>query len=166
MHVATPRLRRRRTAVLARAALIGLPAAVAACAGVGMSAATPSPLENRRWTTTLLSRSTTLPLRGDAMIGPTEERDGWRATVNVEGRGSNISVFGWRVMTGACGSTGTIVGSPVDYPAIQLGADGRATVEAEFDADDLRAGLHSVRVYATPAAQGQVVACGELREDR
>jgi len=143
--------------------LVALPA-VAACAGLGTSASSPSPLENRRWTTTLLSRSTAMQLRGDAVIAPTEERDGWRATVNVEGRGSSISVFGWRVMTGACGTTGTIVGSPVDYPAIQLGSDGRSTVEAEFEPGDLRAGLHSVRVYATPAAQGQVVACGELRE--
>ena len=158
MHVAPPR---RRAAALALAAL---PAAVAACAGLGTSVGAPSPLENRQWNTTLLSRSTMLPLRGDAVLGPTEERDGWRATVSVEGRGSNVTVFGWRVMTGACGSTGTIVGSPVDYPAIQLGSDGRATVEATFEPDDLRAGLHSVRIYATPAAQGQVVACGELRE--
>ena len=162
MHVTLPPSSRRGRAA-ALALLLALPAAAAACSGLGTSTV-PSPLENRRWTTTLLSRSTSLLVRGTATLGPTEERDGWRATVSLEGRGSQVLVFGWRVMSGACGSTGTIVGSPVDYPAIQLGSDGRATVEADFGPTDLRGGIHSVRIYQSPAAQGPVVACGELRE--
>lgn len=142
-------------------AVLLLTLAAGGCAGTG--AARPSPADGGTWTASLISHVNP-PVSGNARIVPTEEADGWRAIVTVQGRPATSTVLGWRIFSGICGTTGSMIGSAVDYPAIQLQSDGRATVETVFDPDAFFGGVHSVRIYATPSATGGVVACGELRQ--
>ena len=83
------------------------------------------------------------------------------ASVNIEGAAPD-AVHPWHIHEGKCGSGGPIVGDPMAYPPLRIGADGRAADNATVLVGLNEAKDYFVNVHASTTDLATIVACGDL----
>lgn len=83
------------------------------------------------------------------------------ASVNIEGAAPD-AVHPWHIHEGKCGSGGPIVGDPMAYPPLRVGADGRAADNATVLVELNEAKDYFVNVHASTTDLATIVACGDL----
>ena len=94
----------------------------------------------------------------------TTANDASHITLNVMG-GTAGSTLPWHVHEGTCGDANApIVGSASAYPALSVGADGRATATAHLTIKLNEAKNYIVNVHASPTNLGTIVACGDYND--
>ena len=94
----------------------------------------------------------------------TTARDSTHVTVNIMGATPGATLP-WHVHDGTCGSAGPpVVGPASAYPALVVGADGRATATAHVPAGLNEAKNYIVNVHASPTDLGTIVACGDFND--
>lgn len=82
-------------------------------------------------------------------------------SVNIMGATPD-AVHPWHIHEGKCGSGGPIVGDPMAYPPLRVGADGRAADNAEILVGLNEAKDYFVNVHASTTDLATIVACGDL----
>lgn len=68
----------------------------------------------------------------------------------------------WMIHEGTCNLPGSPIGTMSDYPPITIGADGKGTADAKFQARLNEAKDYIVVVHASMDDMNTVVACGDL----
>ena len=156
------RLTDRRRAALGVLALCV--AALAGCAARGPAAGDPAadveaPDGGRR-VARLVARLSP-PVGGTASLSPASG-GGLFAEIRVQGSPAANVAYPWRLFTGSCGVRGgTILGRGVDYPIIQMQANGIGEAQAHLQGEEPGGAVH-VRVYAS-TTNATVIACGDFR---
>lgn len=139
-----------------------------ACAGGGANSTTSTAagdvaLAPARWTGQLLPRGDP-PLGGRIAISPSTTDGGMVVVLSVSGPPSMSEALGWRLVQGACGTSGVLVGRPGDYTPVVMRSDGSGQSTATIDQDVPGSGIYSVRVYATTSPGAPLLACGDLTQ--
>ena len=94
----------------------------------------------------------------------TTANDMSHVTINVSGAQAGATLP-WHVHEGKCGDAGPpIVGDASAYPALTVGADGKATATAHISVKLNEAKNYIVNVHASPANLGTIVACGDYND--
>ena len=85
-------------------------------------------------------------------------------TVNITGAQAGATLP-WHIHEGTCSDANApIVGSPAAYPALTVGADGRATAKAHLTVKLNEAKNYVINVHASPTNLGTIVACGDYND--
>lgn len=94
----------------------------------------------------------------------TTANDMSHVTINVSGAQSGAS-HPWHVHEGKCGDASPpIVGDASAYPALTVGADGKATATAHLSVKLNEAKSYIINVHASPTNLGTIVACGDYND--
>jgi hypothetical protein len=119
---------------------------------------------NSRWHANLASPADlagVVQMNGSASMAPAS-KDG-NTTVALElANATPGGLHPWQLHRGQCGSDDGVVGSAAEYPAAEVGGDGRATVIAHLPVDTPTSGNYFVVVQASAANDAVTVACGNL----
>ena len=151
---------RRRTVLGA----LALGATLAGCAARGPAAGDPAADveagDGARRVARLIAR-TTPPVGGSASLSPASG-GGLLAEVRLQGSPSANVAYPWRLFSGTCGVRGgAILGHAVDYPIIQMQANGIGEAQAYLHGEEPGGAVH-VRVYAS-STNATIIACGDFR---
>ena len=91
-------------------------------------------------------------------------RDSTHVTVNISGATPGATLP-WHVHDGTCGTAAApVVGAASAYPALVVGADGRASATAHVAVGLNEAKNYIVNVHASPTNLGTIVACGDFND--
>jgi hypothetical protein len=131
-----------------------------ATATSGAAAAVVSPGNRVTWTATLAPQGTS-HVSGTATVSGVSGASETRATITLKGATAG-GVHPWHIHSGKCGSKGAIVGPPTAYPAITVGQDSSAKIDATLPFAVPRSGSYYVNIHASPTDMGTIVACGDL----
>lgn len=94
----------------------------------------------------------------------TTANDASHITVNVSG-GTAGATLPWHVHEGKCGDASPpIVGDASAYPALVVGADGRASATAHLTLKLNEAKNYIVNIHASPTNLGTIVSCGDYND--
>ena len=150
-----------------RALLLGaLVLGAAACAARTPEAGAPGAdagagAEDGGQRTARLVASQSPPIGGTASISPATG-GGLFAQIRLQGSPAANVAHPWRIFAGTCGVRGgTLLGSGVDYPIVQMQADGTGESQARLERVRM-GGIMNVRVYAS-SSNSTVIACGDFR---
>ena len=111
--------------------------------------------------TARLVASQSPPIGGTASISPATG-GGLFAQIRLQGSPAANVAHPWRIFAGTCGVRGgTLLGSGVDYPIVQMQADGTGESQARLERVRM-GGIMNVRVYAS-SSNSTVIACGDFR---
>jgi len=87
-----------------------------------------------------------------------------RVSVTVMGAQAGATLP-WHIHEGVCSATNPpIVGDASAYPPLVVGADGRATAEANLTTELNEARNYIINVHASPTNLGTIVACGDYND--
>lgn len=136
-----------------RARVPGAVAAAALLLAGGCDAVPPLP-EPSAWETQLVGRGAYAELRGRA-FGASQLGT---SRFVLELAGPAGAVFAWRLVQGSCATGGAPLGPAAAYPTLRLGADGRATAQADLNFMLEPRGRYAVEVRAST----ELAACGDL----
>jgi hypothetical protein len=104
------------------------------------------------------------PITGNATLSPSSGERQSVAVLSLESAPGLGAVLPWRLYHGGCEGGGTLLGSPGDYPFLQLRADGTGQATATLPIEVPSSGVLSVRVYGSPNRLDAPIACGVLRQ--
>lgn len=119
---------------------------------------------NSRWHANLATPAElagVVQMNGSASMAPASESG--KTTVSLEL--ANASPGGrhpWQLHRGQCGSDDGVVGSTSEYPAAEVGKDGRAKASANVPLQTPTKGSYFVVVQASAANDDMTIACGNL----
>ena len=115
--------------------------------------------QGERWTTNLAGQGSYSAVTGSATADVVEGAT--TATITLQGGQANAE-HPWHIHEGTCSTGGPIVGSPSDYPPLQVGSEGRAQGGAKVNARLDEAKEYHVNVHLSRSEMGTIVACGQL----
>jgi hypothetical protein len=139
---------RRLSLLISSALVLGAPSALAESAA------------EQRWQAELQGQGEFQDLNGQAEATSAEGSTTVRTSIaGAPGGGTHP----WHIHEGACGSGGSIVGSPGAYEPLQPDSEGQASTEAQIDVALEPDQDYHVKVHASPEDPGTIVACGDLR---
>lgn len=94
----------------------------------------------------------------------TTARDSTHATVSVTGATPGATLP-WHIHEGTCATANApVVGNAASYPALVVGADGRASATAHVTVGLNEAKNYIINVHASPTNLATIVACGDFND--
>lgn len=119
---------------------------------------------NTRWHGTLASPADlagAVQMSGTATMAPGRDAQMTYVTLDLA-NATPGGVHPWGLHRGQCDRDEGLVGQQANYRSITVGGDGRATTSANVDLHTPTSGRYSVRVHASSANAGMVLACANL----
>lgn len=92
-------------------------------------------------------------------------QEGNRAVVAMT-LGGPSGTYIWHIHEGKCGSLGVLMGDKSNYPPVQVGDSGQITFRVSLNFPPPAGGSYAIEVHqgSDPGSEGNVVACGTLKE--
>ncbi len=91
---------------------------------------------------------------------------GGNTTVIAMTLGGPRGTYIWHIHEGKCGSMGVLMGNKSNYPPVTVGDSGQITFRANLNFYPPAGGTYVIEVHqgTDPGSEGNVVACGTLKE--
>ena len=106
-------------------------------------------------------------MSGSAITGTSSGQTGadkTTVTVNIAGATAGAT-HPWHIHEGTCADANApVVGAASAYPALVVGADGRATAQASLTVGLNEAKNYIINIHQSPTNLGTIVACGDFND--
>jgi superoxide dismutase, Cu-Zn family len=139
-------------------AKLGAIVGVLVLAGCNGTTATPADVV---WTTSIQGAAGWQHLSGDATVTWTPGASVFSTTMQIAGDEPG-AVRPWHVHFNTCATGGGIVGADGDYPRLNIGTDGTATVSTTVPTGLSAAAPYHINVHLSEAQPEVIIACGDL----